>query len=87
MAKLWIGNLPPDVDETELSDFLQKFGFPPFDEMLHVPGDGTRPAAQLSFSDLDAETLRRLQPRVHDTVWKDRRLNVQVPPPERPEPR
>jgi RNA recognition motif-containing protein len=83
MAKLWISNLPPDFEEGDLSEFLQKFGFPPFDELLKVPGDGSRPAAEVSFADVDIELLRRLQPRVDDTVWKDRRLNVQVMPPER----
>lgn len=80
MAKLWIVNVPPDVSEVELAEFLEKYGLPRFDEFLSVPGDGTRPAVSLSYRDLDEATLSRLQPRVHGMQWKGRRLAVQVMP-------
>jgi hypothetical protein len=81
MAKLWIINVPAELDEDELAAFLEKFGLPRFEEMLSVPGDGSRPAVALSYPGLNEEALRRFQPRVDGAQWKDRRLSVQVVPP------
>jgi len=81
MAKLWIVNVPAELDEDELAAFLGKFGLPRFEELLSVPGDGSRPAIALSYPGLDEEALRRFQARVNGVQWKDRRLSVQVLPP------
>jgi hypothetical protein len=81
MAKLWIVNVPPELDEDELAAFLEKFGLPRFEELLSVPGDGSRPAVALSYPGLGEEVLRRLQPRINGVQWKDRRLSVEVVPP------
>jgi RNA recognition motif. (a.k.a. RRM, RBD, or RNP domain) len=85
MARLWINNLPPDTDEDELAALLEKYGFPPFDRLVPVPG--ARPATVLTFDAVDEEMLRRLQPRLHGVCFRDHVLNVQVAPPARAEPR
>jgi RNA recognition motif-containing protein len=87
MAKLWIGNLPPDAGDDEIDDFLQKYGFPSFDAIERFAGDGSRPAALLDYRDVPDELLRRLQPRVHDVLWREHKLFVSVGLPERHEPR
>lgn len=78
MADLWIGNLAGGTSDDELKELLTRYGFPPWDKIEHIPGDGTRPAVRLSFDKASPEALRRLQPRIHDLFWKERRLNVQV---------
>lgn len=80
MADLWIGNLATDTSDDEIKTFLIKYGFPPFDGIDHIPGDGSRPAVRLTFNNVSAAALRRLQSRVHDKFWKNRTLNVQVMP-------
>jgi hypothetical protein len=87
MANLWLGNLPADVTDDEIAGWLEKYGFPRCDEILHVPGDGTRPAAVISFPDLDEDTLRRLQPRIDGVFVRNKTLRAQVAPPPRPEPK
>ena len=78
MAQLWIGNIAPGTSDDELKALLVKYGFPAFDAIEHVPGDGSRPAAMVSFHTLDPMKLQQLQPRVHNLYWKSRRLNVEV---------
>lgn len=50
----------------------------PFDGIEHEEGDGTRPAAMLTFSGLDPTALGELQQRVHNMYWKKRKLGAQV---------
>lgn len=78
MADLWLGNLDAKASDEEIKEFLMRYGFPPFDSIEHIPGDGTRPAVRLSFDKASPEALRRLQPRIHDMFWKNRRINAQV---------
>ena len=78
MAQLWIGNIKPGTSDDELKALLVKYGFPEFDSIQHVDGDGTRPAVILAFEQTDVLTLQKLQSRVHNLFWKDRRLNVSV---------
>ena len=78
MAQLWIGNIAPGTTEDELKALLVKYGFPEYDSIQHVEGDGTRPAVMISFDKTDTLQLQKLQPRVHNLFWKDRRLNVSV---------
>jgi len=79
MAKLLVGNLPPNTSEEDLKALLVKYGFPPFTSMETIAGGGSRPAVALDFEGVDAETLRKLVPRVHDLFWVDRRINVMLP--------
>ncbi|RQH07161.1 RNA-binding protein [Paraburkholderia dinghuensis] len=83
MADLWIGNVEADVSSEELSEFLGRYGFPPFDAIQYMPGSGERPAVVLTFENVDIEALRMLQPRIHNLYWKNRTIVVQVVPPRR----
>jgi len=78
MADLFIGNIDEHVSEDDIKAFLVKYGFPPFDSIAHVPGEGSRPAVVVSFEGTSPEVLRCLQPRVHDMFWNNRKINVQV---------
>jgi hypothetical protein len=87
MANLWLSNLPDDVTDDEIAGWLEKYGFPRCDEIQRVAGDGTRPAAVITFPNLDENTLRRLQPRIDGVFVRNKTLRAQVAPPPRPEPR
>ena len=79
MAELLIGNVESDTSDDEIKAFLVKYGFPPFDGIEHILGDGSRPAVLLTFKDVVRETLCALQPRINGIFWKNRKLNVLVP--------
>lgn len=78
MAELLIGNVESGTSDEEISAFLTKYGFPDYDDIQHLPGDGSRPAVLLTFRDAAPETLRSLQPRIQDMFWKNRKIEVQV---------
>jgi hypothetical protein len=78
MTTLWIGNIPPNTADEELKALLVKYGFPAWDAIDHVPGDGSRPAAMIRFDSASAVLLHQLQTRVQNLYWKDRRLTVSV---------
>jgi len=78
MAYLMVGNVDPETSDEEFKEFLTRYGIPPFDEIKRVEGSGARPAVLLTFNDIGPETLRKLQPRIHNMLWRDRTLSVQV---------
>ncbi|MEJ8815898.1 RNA-binding protein [Variovorax ureilyticus] len=78
MGRLWIGNIEADTSDEELQELLTKYGFPTFDAIERVSGDGSRPAAVFTFEGASPEALRLLVPRIHDLFWKHRKLVVQV---------
>jgi hypothetical protein len=78
MAELLLGNVDGDASDEEIEAFLVKYGFPHFDEIQHMPGDGSHPTVLLTFKDAAPETLRSLQPRIHEMFWKNRKLSAQV---------
>jgi hypothetical protein len=78
MANLLIGNIDVEASDDEIREFLNRYGIPAFDEIKHVEGSGDRPAVLLTFNDIGPETLRKLQPRIHNMFWRDRTLSVQV---------
>jgi hypothetical protein len=78
MAELLMGNVETGTSDDDIKAFLVKYGFPPFDDIEHMPGDGSRPAVLLTFKDASAEALRSLLPRVQDMFWKNRKIHVQV---------
>jgi hypothetical protein len=73
-----IGNVDPGATDDEIKQFLVKYGFPEYDGIEHIPGDGSRPAVLLTFADATSESLRSLQSRVQDLFWHNRKINVQV---------
>ena len=78
MSRLLLGNLDPGTTDDEIRDFLVKYGFPPFDEIEHEPGDGSRPGVLLTFHGTDPAALANLQQRIHDVYWKKRKLSAQL---------
>jgi hypothetical protein len=80
MADLLVGNVDADVSDDDIVAFLQRYGFPAFDGIERVPGTGARPSVVLTFSGVSPATLRTLQPRIHNMIWRNRTLTVQVMP-------
>ena len=78
MAELLLGNVESGTSDDEIKAFLVKYGFPAFDGIEHMPGDGSRPAVLLTFNDVAPETLRSLQPRIQNMFWKNRTISAQV---------
>jgi hypothetical protein len=78
MADLLLGNVETGTSDEEIKAFLVKYGFPPFDEIEHMPGDGSRPAVLLTFKDAPPESLRSLQPRIQNMFWKNRKISALV---------
>ncbi len=78
MADLLIGNIEDGTSDDEIREFLVKYGFPVFDRIRQMPGDGSRPAVLLTFNDTEPAALRLLQPRIHHMFWKNRTINVIV---------
>ena len=78
MTDLLLANLDSETSDEEIMSFLVKYGFPPFDDIEHLPGDGSRPSVLLTFKEAEPETLRSLQPRIQNMFWKNRKLSVQV---------
>jgi hypothetical protein len=74
MADLWVGNVETSTSEDEIREFQERYGFPPFDAIQYVPGTGENPGVILSFSKVNEEALRILQPRVHNLFWKNRSI-------------
>jgi len=78
MTDLLLANVETGTSDEEIREFLVKYGFPPFDEIEYIPGDGSRPSVLLTFKEIAPEALRSLQPRIQDMYWKNRRLNVSI---------
>ena len=78
MGHLMLGNVEPGTTDDEIRDLLVKYGFPPFDEIVHEPGDGTNPAVLLTFATIDATAMFNLQKRVHGLFWKHRKLTARI---------
>ena len=78
MSEVLLGNVEDDTSDEEIKAFLVKYGFPAFDAIEHMSGDGSRPAVLLTFKDVASETLRSLQPRIQNMFWKNRKINAQV---------
>ena len=78
MSRLLLANIEPGTSDEEIQEFLEKYGFPPADEIEHADGDGTRPSVLLSFDELDVAALEMLQQRVHGMFWKKRELSAQI---------
>lgn len=78
MTRLLIGNIEPGTTDDEIKAFLEKYGFPAFSAIEHLPGDGSRPSVVLTFQEVDVPVLDNLQQRVHGVYWKGRTLNAHV---------
>lgn len=78
MVELLLGNIESGTSDDEIKEFLVKYGFPVFDGIERMPGDGSRPAVLLTFKEAAPETLRSLQPRIQNMFWKNRKLSAQI---------
>jgi len=71
-------NLEPGTTDDEIRDFLVKYGFPPYDQIEHEQGDGSRPAVMLTFAGTDPAALGDLQGRINGIHWKKRKISAHV---------
>jgi hypothetical protein len=78
MASLLVGNVDTEASDDEIRQLLVRYGFPQFDTIEHIPGDGSRPAVLLTFAGASSDSLRSLQPRIQNLFWHERKLQVQV---------
>jgi hypothetical protein len=78
MADVLLANVDSATSDEEIREFLVKYGFPPFDEIERIPGDGSRSSALLTFKDAAPEGLRILQSRIQNMFWKNHKISVQI---------
>lgn len=78
MTQILLANVVAETTDEEIGQLLGKYGFPAHSAIRRVPGDGSRPAALISFEEVDAAQLSFLKPRIHDIYWKQRRISVRV---------
>ncbi|WP_427309006.1 RNA recognition motif domain-containing protein [Cupriavidus sp. H39] len=78
MSVLLLANVDPDTTEEEIRAFLVKYGLPEFNDIEYLDGDGSRPAARLTFDSLDSDALDKLKGRIHGMYWKGKQLSAQV---------
>jgi hypothetical protein len=78
MSVLLLANIGPDTTDEEIGDFLVKYGLPQFNGIEYLEGDGTRPAARLTFDELDSDALDKLKGRIHGMYWKGQQISAQV---------
>jgi len=57
MAQLMLGNIDEGATDEEIRAFLEKYGFPACQKIERVLGDGSRPAALVTFEGVDAAVL------------------------------
>ena len=80
MAELMLGNVEESVTDEEIGEFLGRYGFPQFSTIERIPGAGSRPAALVRFDDASADSLRNLQPRIHNLFWNGRTISALLLP-------
>ncbi|MBK9114823.1 MAG: RNA-binding protein [Betaproteobacteria bacterium] len=77
MTKLWIGNMAPGTTDETLREFVAKYaGNLECTAIQRVDGDGTRPAAILTFAGGDLESVPKLALRLNGMYWQGRKLMV-----------
>lgn len=75
MSRLWLTNVPAEATDEELRALAKKYS--PQLECLTLqrePGDGTRPAAFMTFNGGELGDVERLAERLNGLYWKDRKL-------------
>ncbi len=77
MERLWIANIAPGTSDEELKAFVKKYA-PDIEcsEIQRVEGDGSRPAAMLTFSNKKFDSLGNLSIRLNGMFWKGRTLSA-----------
>jgi len=80
MVEFMLGNVEESVADEEIKEFLQRYGFPPFDSIERVPAGSGSPIALLRFSDLPSEVLNLLRSRIHNMFWKGHTISAHILP-------
>ncbi|QSI78899.1 MULTISPECIES: RNA-binding protein [Niveibacterium] len=75
---LWIANINPEATDDDIRELVRKYCGIEVPEIRREPGDGSRPAAQLIFPDVNNTVLQEFQKRLHGMFWKDRTISVQI---------
>jgi hypothetical protein len=78
MAALMINPIQDSTSDEDIRAFLIKYGFPSYDRIERVSGDGTRPAVLLTFENHSAAALRTLVPAINHIFWKEHSINAMV---------
>lgn len=78
MAALLINYVQDSTSDEDVREFLLKYGFPSFDAIERVPGDGSRPAVLVTFDNSSVAGLRRLVPRIHQVFWNNHTITALV---------
>ena len=75
MQKLWLANIAPETSDDELKALVARYA-PEIEctAIQRVDGDGSRPAAWMSFTGKQSGTLGKLQQRLDGMYWKGRTL-------------
>ena len=78
MERLWIANIAPGTTDDEIKALVAKYSRDPMDctEIQHVEGDGSRPAALMTFTGKKFDTLGNLALRLDGMFWKGRTLSA-----------
>ena len=75
MERLWLANIEPGTTDDELKEFVKKYA-PDLEcsEIQRMDGDGSRPAALMSFANKKFDSLGKLKIRLDGLYWKGRKL-------------
>jgi len=76
MERLWIANIAPGTSDEEIKELVKKYA-PDIEcsEIQRVEGDGSRPAAMLTFVHKKFDSLGNLALRLNGMYWKGRPLS------------
>ena len=75
--KLWIGNIAPGTQDSELREFLGRYGIDSVTSIQREEGDGSRPAAIVEVA-ATPDGLMKATQRLNGMFWKGRTLTVQT---------
>ena len=73
--RLWIGNIEPGTSDDTLRAFVMRYAAGiSVDKIQRIDGDGSRPAALLTFTGDTYETVPALALRLDGMYWQGRKL-------------
>jgi hypothetical protein len=73
--RLWIGNIEPGTTDDTLREFIGKYAKGlTVSHIQRIDGDGSRPAALLSFEGDTFESVPTLALRIDGMYWQGRKL-------------
>ncbi|MGH8765259.1 MAG: RNA recognition motif domain-containing protein [Burkholderiales bacterium] len=74
-----MGNIAPGTTDDEIRAFLKKYAADlEISGIQRVDGDGSRPAASISFVDTPYGSVEKISMRLNGMYWKGRELFVQT---------